>query len=59
MLWSLPVDDPLWADLTEHGGGGTLPLRGEVPVERRMRVQKLLARLRAMDTPACVLDISR
>ncbi len=59
VIWSLPVDDPLWADLADHGGGGTLPMRGDAPVDARTRVQKILARLRAMDTPACVVDISR
>ena len=58
ILWSLPVDHPLWADL-ELEADRAWPLTGDVDVLERDRLRGLIAKLRASDAPAWVVAMDR
>lgn len=58
ILWSLAVDDPLWADL-ELVADRAWPLTGDVDVLERDRLHGLIAKLRASDAPTWVVAMDR
>ncbi len=59
LFWSLPADDALWTTLDAKEQDVHYPLAGDVPVEHRMRLQELIARLRQTDAAAGSVDMDR